>query len=148
MQPSRLTVCLFTVGFVPLLVGVGCALLFGASPVFALVVFGFDAGVFLLFVADAWLASRRRGWRVTREKPARLSVGIDNEVALLLENQQSTALRLILRDEAPAGFGVEPPLLYATVAPRGWLRLPYRLLPTERGSFRFGDIHVRLRGPF
>src|SRR5438477_610292 len=29
----------------------------------------------------------------------------------------------------------------------GWLRLPYRLLPTERGSFRFGDIHVRLRGP-
>ena len=32
-------------------------------------------------------------------------------------------------------------------AGRGWLRLPYRLLPTERGSFRFGDIHVRLRGP-
>src|SRR5947207_2016619 len=55
MQPSRLTICLFAFGFLPLLAGVGYALLFGASPPFALLVFGFDAGVFLLFLADAWV---------------------------------------------------------------------------------------------
>jgi uncharacterized protein (DUF58 family) len=147
MQPTRLTVYLFAVALVPLLCGVGLALLGQPLPLFAWLVLGLDAGLFAAFLTDAWFASRRKGLQVKRERPARLSVGVDNEVVLLVENRQPTALRLQLRDETPPGFAVEPPQLSATLAAHGWMRLPYRLLPTERGNARFGNIHVRLRGP-
>jgi uncharacterized protein (DUF58 family) len=147
VQPSRLTVYLFAAGLVPLMVGVGIALLGGDATVFHLVAFGFDGGVLLLFLADAWLGGQRRGLVITREKPARLSVGIDNQVNLLVENHAAALLHLFLRDETPAGFQVDPPLLRATVPGRGWVRLSYRLLPTERGNFQFGNLHARLRGP-
>jgi uncharacterized protein (DUF58 family) len=147
VQPSRVTVCLFAVGLAPLIVGIGAALLGFDATIFHLLAFGFDGGVVLLFLIDAWLAPGRRGLRITREKPARLSVGIDNQMALYVENEQPAPLHLLLRDETPAGFQVEPPQLQATVPGRGWVRLGYRLLPTERGNFKFGNIHVRLRGP-
>jgi len=147
MQPTRLTLCLFTAGFVPLLAGVGVALLGGSTTWIQLLVFGFDLGLLAAFGVDAALGWWRRGPSVTREKPARLSVGIDNEVTLLVENRGRRRLDLMLRDETPLGFGVEPPLLQATVPARGWVRLGYRLLPTARGNFQFGNVHVRLRCP-
>jgi uncharacterized protein (DUF58 family) len=147
VQPSRVTVYLFAVGLAPLVVGVGASLVGFDATIFHLLAFGFDGGVVLLFLIDVWLASQRRGLHITREKPARLSVGIDNQVALLIENEQPTALHLLLRDETPPGFQVAPPQLQTTVPGRGWVRLGYRLLPTERGNFKFGNIHVRLRGP-
>jgi uncharacterized protein (DUF58 family) len=147
MQPTRLTVYLFAVALVPLLFGVGLALMGQPLALLHWLVLGLDAGLFAAFLLDAWLASRRQGLQVKRERPARLSVGVDNEVVLLVENRQASALRLQLRDETPAGFVVDVPLLTATLAGHGWMRLPYRLLPTERGNARFGDIHARLRGP-
>jgi uncharacterized protein (DUF58 family) len=113
-------------------------------------VYGFDAGVFLLLVLDALLARRNSGparLRVRRERPARLSLGVDNEVVLVVENQNRRRIRLILRDLPPPDFRAEPPLLAAMVPARGWSRLAYRLLPTERGNFTFGDVAVRCQGP-
>jgi uncharacterized protein (DUF58 family) len=147
MQPTRLTVYLFAVGLVPLLAGVGLALLGRPLSLLHWLVFGLDGGLFLALLTDAWVASRRGGLEVKRQRPARLSVGIDNEVVLLVENRNADPLHLQLRDEAPVGFAVDPPMLTTTLAAHGWIRLPYRLLPTERGNARFGDIHVRLRGP-
>jgi uncharacterized protein (DUF58 family) len=147
MQPSRLTVCLFAAGLAPLLAGVGISLLGGSAWWIHLLVFGFDLGLVLAFFVDAGLGSRRRGLHITREKPARLSVGVDNEVVLLVENRRASAVDCVLRDETPGGFRVDPPLLRAKVPAHGWVRLAYRLLPTERGNFRFGNLHVRLRGP-
>jgi uncharacterized protein (DUF58 family) len=147
MQPSRLAVYLLGVGLVPLFLGIGFALAgIDFAPLHYLT-FGFDGGVALLFLADARLAARRRGWQITREKPARLSVGIDNQVVLRIENNHGAPLRLVIRDETPLGFQVDPPLLQATVPGRGWVRLTYRLMPTERGNFQFGNIDARLRGP-
>jgi uncharacterized protein (DUF58 family) len=100
-----------------------------------------------VFGIDVALGFRRGGLQVSREKPVRLSVGIDNEVVLLVENRSRRSLELTIRDEAPAGFAVDPPLLTTTVPGRGWVRLAYRLLPTERGPCRFGDINLRLRCP-
>jgi uncharacterized protein (DUF58 family) len=147
MQPSRITVGLFAIGLIPLIVGIAASLLGFNSTLFPLLALGFDAGVLLLFLIDAWLASQRRGLGITREKPARLSVGIDNQMALHVENRQPTALHLLIRDQTPVGFHVDPPQLEVTVPGRGWVRLAYRLLPTERGNFQFGNINVRLRGP-
>jgi uncharacterized protein (DUF58 family) len=147
MQPTRFTVCLFAAGFVPLMAGVGVALMGFNAAWISYVVLGFDLGLTVVFCVDAVLGRRLRGLRVSREKPPRLSVGIDNEVTLLVENRGSRRLELTLRDEAPAGFQVDPPLLEATVPPYGWVRLTYRLLPTARGNFQFGNINIRLRCP-
>jgi uncharacterized protein (DUF58 family) len=147
MQPTRLTVCLFAAGLVPLLAAILLALLSFNTTWIQLLVLGFDVGLAAVFCGDAVLGARQRGLRVTREKPARLSVGIDNEVTLLVENRGRRRLELMLRDETPPGFRVEPPMLETTVPARGWVRLVYRLLPTARGNFQFGDVHIRLRCP-
>jgi uncharacterized protein (DUF58 family) len=147
MQPTRLTVRLFAAGFVPLLAGLGMALVGLNTTWIQILVLGFDLGLAGALAIDAVLGWRGRGLRVSRERPARLSVGIDNDVTLLVVNRGNRRHELVLRDEAPAGFLVEPPMLQATVPARGWVRLCYRLLPTARGNFQFGNIHVRLRCP-
>jgi uncharacterized protein (DUF58 family) len=113
-------------------------------------VFAYDgvlAGLFVFDVLLAALAFRFRVLRVRRERPARLSLGVDNEVVVVLENTTGRPFRVIVRDEPPATFRAEPATLPARVPPHGWARLHYRLLPNDRGNFSFGDIHVRCRGP-
>src|SRR5439155_23246824 len=105
-----------------------------------------DLAIFLLSFLDILLA--RRGFKVhaERERPARLSVGVDNDITILLENHGGRR-QIILRDDPPQGFHADPPLLEVNLPAHGWVRLNYRLLPTERGRFFYGDIHVRSRGP-
>jgi uncharacterized protein (DUF58 family) len=113
-------------------------------------VFGFDGSILLLGAADAWLAYRAirpARLRVRRDRPARLSLGVDNEVVLVLENHGGRRLYLVVRDEPPRAFRAEPALLGVTVPARGRARASYRLLPTERGNFAFGDVWLRCRGP-
>jgi uncharacterized protein (DUF58 family) len=111
-------------------------------------VLAFDAGLLGLLILDAFLAWRgSRRLSVRRERPARLSLGVQNEVVLVLDNPGRRRLPLVMRDQAPEGFQVEPAVLSATVPGRGWARVAYRMLPTERGNFSFGSLAVRCRGP-
>jgi uncharacterized protein (DUF58 family) len=106
--------------------------------------------VLVLVVVDAALARRRSTRRrllLRRERPARLSLGVENEIFLVVENRGRSTLALQLRDTPPALFHTEPAMLSVALPPRGLARLPYRLLPTERGNFDFGDVAVRCRGP-
>ena len=52
-----------------------------------------------------------------------------------------------MRDLPPAEFRAEPGSLDVTVPGHGWVRTTYRLLPTQRGNFEFGDVAVRCHGP-
>jgi uncharacterized protein (DUF58 family) len=155
MVPTRATVWLLLLGLLLWLTGYLIRLLplAQASEIvqtLRFLVYGFDAGIFVLLGIDALLArraSRPQRLRVRRERPARLSLGVDNEIALVIENHGRRRLRLLLRDQPPVTARAEPPLLEATVPAHGWARLAYRLLPTERGNFCFGDVAVRCRGP-
>ncbi|HTU93471.1 MAG TPA: DUF58 domain-containing protein, partial [Gemmataceae bacterium] len=155
MVPTRLTVWLLLSGLLLWLSGYILPLLrlphaeTGVQSIRWLV-YGFYAGIFLLLALDAFLALRRSRparLRVRRERPARLSLGVDNDVFLVIDNRNRRRVRLLLRDLPPPGFRAEPAFLAATVPARGWSRLAYRLLPTERGNFAFGDVAVRCRGP-
>src|SRR5437879_1260454 len=146
MLPTRATVFLFLFSLVLIPVGVSF------SPGRWLV-FAYDGGILLLFVADAVLAFmtyRPEVLRVRREKPPRLSLGTPNGVILILENMWLRSLHVIVRDEPPSGFEAGPgaslPAL-AKVPPHGTVRLHYQIVPTERGNFQFGDIYLRCRGP-
>jgi uncharacterized protein (DUF58 family) len=159
MSPTRITVWLLAAGAV---LGVGSLFvpvmprdllahfppwLYHAGQWLAL---GFDAFVVTLFLLDAaaaaWLTRGGR-LRVRRERPARLSLGVDNDVTLVIDNHAGLPVRLTARDEAPQLFRAEPPLLDAAIPPHGWAKAAYRLLPTERGNFSFGDVWLRVRGP-
>jgi uncharacterized protein (DUF58 family) len=155
MVPTRLTVWLLTAGLVAWLAGFLVPLLGvpSADDVTAALragVLAFVAGVLLLMIADAVLARRlsgRRRFTLRRERPARLSLGVENEVALVLENRGPLGLALRLRDAPPPEFRAEPAELAASVHAGGRLRVGYRLLPTQRGNFAFGDVAIRVRGP-
>ncbi len=154
MLPSRTTFVLLTVGLLLWLAGLAAQLLPGMGQTVFLaspwLVFGFDGCVVLLFLADAawaWRATRFGRLVVRRERPARLSLGVDNEIVLILDNQSRIRLTLDVRDEVPAGFRADPIIQRTVVPALGQSRLPYRLLPTERGNFEFGDVSVRCRGP-
>jgi uncharacterized protein (DUF58 family) len=168
MLPSRLTVILFAAGlalwviglFAPLLtpaVSWAVNLMGGAGSdagaylgACRWLVFGFHGGIFVLFVADAILAGRaigRRRLTVRRERPARLSLGVDNEITIVLENRVGRRMSVTVRDAPPPLFRAEPVLLHAVAPAYGQVRISYHLLPTERGNFTFGDVAVRCRGP-
>jgi uncharacterized protein (DUF58 family) len=159
MVPTRLTVWLLVLGLcvwlagylVPLSAGpLGIARPGEAVVALRLFVLAFDAGVLLLMAADvvlAWRAGRPRFLSLRRERPARLSLGVDNEVALVLENRGPLPLHLLMRDTPPPAFRAEPALVPVTVPSRGRARVSYLLLPTDRGNFAFGDVAVRCRGP-
>ena len=158
MLPSRTTFALLTFGLLLWLAGLAVQSLAAAYPWLApaavlgspWLVFGFDGCVVLLFAADAayaWRATRFGRLAVRRERPARLSLGVDNEIVLVLDNHSRVRLRLAVRDEVPPGFRADPIVQHAAVPALGQARLPYRLLPTQRGNFAFGDVSVRCRGP-
>src|SRR5438093_13503417 len=104
MLPTRATVLLFLFSLLLIPVGV-------FFPPGRWLVFGYDGGILLLFVADAVLALmtyRPEVLRVRREKPPRLSLGAANEVVVVLENMWLRRLHVIVRDEAPLGFQAAP----------------------------------------
>ena len=153
MLPTRLTVWLFALGLLPLLAGAADYFIRGpeaavTSWLLRLFVLAYDVALLLLLGLDALLARRaQRRLRVRRERPARLSVGVDNEVIVVVENLGGGRRRVHVRDHPPPAFPAEPGLLTAVLPAHGWARLRYRLLPTDRGNFSFGDLHVRCRGP-
>jgi uncharacterized protein (DUF58 family) len=165
MLPSRTTVLLLLLGLLLWLAGLAYPLLHDtllswlagyetwlpdATVVWSSrwLVFAYDAAVLTLFFLDALLARRRlRALRLRRERPARLSLGVDNEVVVVVDNSGGRRLAVVVRDQAPMLFAVEPALLQAVIPAHGWTRLSYRLLPSDRGNFSFGDLYVRGLGP-
>jgi len=145
MLPTRTTVWLFLAGLLLYLVALAIAP--GRAAEWVWLALGFDAAVFFLFLIDALLARRASQLGVRRDRPARLSLGTDNEVGVVVENRRGGKVRVLVRDEPPHAFRAEPGLLRATVPGRSWVRLRYRLTPTDRGNFSFGNVHLRCRGP-
>src|SRR5438132_13786737 len=104
MLPTRVTVLLFFVSLLALPLGI-------FYPPGRWLLFAYDGFLLLAFLADAWLVSRTAAVSVRRERPARLSVGIDNEITLVLENTGPRRQFVMVRDELPPHLCAEPSLL-------------------------------------
>jgi len=154
MLPTRTTIALLFLGLLLYLSGLITPLFTDLLPDWPYssrwLALSFDAAVLLLCGADAVLARRStqpRRLRIRRERPARLSLGVENEIVLVVDNLSGRRCTLILRDLPPPAFTASPQLLDASAPGHGQVRVSYRLLPTERGNFAFGDLAVRCRGP-
>jgi uncharacterized protein (DUF58 family) len=154
MLPNRVTVWLLLLGLLLWLACLAAPLLPGITPAAGAVgralVLGFDGCVLVLFLVDGMLAARAlRGERLSirRERPARLSLGVANEIGIVIDHRGGRACSILARDEPPAEFPADPAILSATLPARGSLRLSYTLRPTARGNFSFGGLTLRCLGP-
>src|SRR5881628_3729821 len=84
---------------------------------------------------------------VERVADPQLSIGVSNRVTLRVTNPFARPLRLLLVDSVPVSFDVDRRRSPLTVAPRESGEIVYAARPHHRGTFSFGDIHLRLRGP-
>ena len=154
MLPARATVWLLVLGLLLWLAGLAVPLVPGVSSAAAssgrAVVLGFDGCVVLLFLVDGVLAIRSMRddqLSLRRERPARLSLGVPNDIGLVIDHHGSRALVARIRDEPPEEFPAEPAMLDSNLPARGRVTLSYQLRPTARGNFSFGGLTVRCRGP-
>jgi len=86
-------------------------------------------------------------FRVERVAEPQLSIGVANRVTLRVTNPLARPLRLALVDSVPVSFDVDHRRASGTVPPRSSREIAYSARPHHRGTFSFGDIHLRLRGP-
>lgn len=106
-----------------------------------------DTALIATAIADFVLA-RRTPIKVWRTLPPRLQVGVVNRIAVEAVNSGGRAALVQVKDDVPADFTAEPELLSHRVSAQSRARMHYRATPNKRGKFEFGDVHVRVRGPF
>ncbi len=106
-----------------------------------------DVMFILAAVADGMLA-RRLSLEAWRELPARLSVGVPNRVQVHLVNKGGRAAWVKVKDDAPEAFDVAPSELQLLLSGNSRAKVAYRATPQQRGRFGFGDLHLRVRGPY
>jgi uncharacterized protein (DUF58 family) len=119
----------------------------GASPAFAVVAAAVVViGLGLAFVD--WRGSPRLDERdVRRVAEPQLSVGAPNHVAITVHNPFARPVRVRVRDDVPASFRVDRRGASFEIPAGGEASVAYVARPRYRGSFAFGDIHVRAVGP-
>jgi len=106
------------------------------------------AVVALLLAVVDWRASPRLDERdVRRVVDPELSVGAPNHVAVAVRNPFSRDLRVRVRDDIPASFRVDRREAALEIPAGGEQSLEYVARPRYRGTFAFGDVHLRAAGP-
>jgi uncharacterized protein (DUF58 family) len=132
---------LFALGAIPLL-------LTGLNSSLLAVAIGWSALLVLLAVADWLLLQRPETLEVERVVDEKLSLGAENPVRVRVRNGGKRRVALDLRDTPPAEMRSDlddRPFSFA-LAPGGRHAAVYHLTPTARGDYRFGSVHLRLRG--
>ncbi|HEX4744170.1 MAG TPA: DUF58 domain-containing protein [Candidatus Limnocylindria bacterium] len=100
-----------------------------------------------LAIVDLRSTPRLRSGDVWREAAPQLSIGAPHPVRLGVRGSVARPLDVTVRDEAPVSFAVDRRVLAGTVPPLGETALQYVARPRFRGTYRFGAIHARVRGP-
>ena len=100
-----------------------------------------------LAAVDAFATPRPDRVPVTRLAEPQLSIGVGNRVALHVANPFARPLRAVVVDAVPPSFDVDTRRLAVVVPPRGSTDVEYVTRPRYRGTYAFGDVHLRVRGP-
>ncbi len=120
----------------------------GFSPAFIWLAAIYLALLVILLVVDYLLSVKTGDLDVERINDARLSLGAENPVTLLIANRSPRAVRLTLRDEHPPEIAASAVFVHGDAPAYGLLECRYTLRPVTRGDFGFGAINARWRSPF
>ncbi|MBX0326425.1 DUF58 domain-containing protein [Oscillochloris sp. ZM17-4] len=83
---------------------------------------------------------------VERINDARLSLGAENLVTVLISNASPRALRFTMRDESPDEMPSDAAFISGDLPAYDVFSAQYRLRPLRRGDYQFGDVVLRYRG--
>lgn len=125
----------------PLLAGAGFA------PILRWVALSYIVAVGALLLFDWRLAETTSRFELERQHDARLSLGADNAIELILNNRGQRPLKFWVRDEPPERFKTEVGILKGEVAGHHEWRETYHVQPIRRGDYEFGDLNIRWQGP-
>jgi uncharacterized protein (DUF58 family) len=114
----------------------------------------YTVGVLALLALDFIVSPRPGNFRLARENDAKLSLGADNIVHIIVRRLGSPdaagvrarPIRFVVRDEPPAEYVVSPLFLPGTIAPSEQLDLTYIVKPLRRGDYAFGGCNLRYAG--
>jgi len=106
----------------------------------------YDAVLAGLAAVDYFISEKAGDFRVERELEDRFAMGAENEVTIRISNLAARSVTFIVKDEHPPAIElVDPREARLTVPPRRSRLWRYRLLPTARGSYGFGNTALRFR---
>lgn len=125
--------------------GLPVALLDGGSGLGVAAALAYDAAL-LLGAAFEARGLGRAAPTVERRMDARLVLGIENRITLRLHNPSPRRLRVAIRDDLPPGWSARPEDLFVDLPPYARREVTYTVVPSRRGRFAFGDIHLRIEG--
>jgi uncharacterized protein (DUF58 family) len=126
--------------------GIPLALSF-LSPLFAVLAAFVVAAAIVLATLDVIATPRPRTVSIERLAEPQLSIGVPNQIALRIRNPFGRPLRAALADDVPPSFQVDQRRFDVEIAPGGEQQVGYVARPRYRGSFAFGNVDLRVRGP-
>ncbi|HEV8537235.1 MAG TPA: DUF58 domain-containing protein [Candidatus Limnocylindria bacterium] len=105
-------------------------------------------GIALVLAAiDARATPHLRSEDLARSVAPQLSIGAAERVRVDVRNPVARPLAVTVRDDPPAGFNVDRRRLDLVAPPNATATAEYAVRPRYRGTFTFGDVHSRQRGP-
>ena len=84
---------------------------------------------------------------VKRTLPDRFSNGDQNNISILINNNNSFAIEILIIDEIPAQFQKRDFSLRALLKPGEEKTVSYQLRPTERGEYVFYNLNAFIKSP-
>jgi len=102
-------------------------------------------GVFLV-IDFILLFGKNEGIKGSRILPEKFSNGDANEVILRISNQYAFPIRLFILDEIPEQFQKRDFGFYCEIGPGKMVEEIYHLIPSYRGTYLFGSLHLFAAG--
>ena len=100
-----------------------------------------------LMIDIAVLFLLNNGISAARNCPEKLSNGDDNEIFIKIKNHYSFAINIKIIDEIPFQFQVRNFEISKKLQPLSTEDLTYKLRPTERGEYYFGNLNIYAATP-
>lgn len=105
----------------------------------------FFAVVAAMVVADYLLTPKPAQLQVQRRHEARLSLGAENVITVVISNETPRRIRMAVRDEYPFAFPSAHSIAHGVIAPFGTHETRYHVRPLQRGDYAFGATNLRYR---
>jgi uncharacterized protein (DUF58 family) len=106
----------------------------------------YDVGLIAIAAIDYIRSEKPNSFRVEREMDERFAMGAENEVTIRVRNLSRRKISFIVKDEFPVDMELISPreaqLSIPASRARAWT---YRLLPSARGKYSFGNTQLRYR---
>ena len=103
------------------------------------------AAALLLFIAvcvEFWLMPKKNQLRVQRTVASKLALGIENNVAIEIENRSTRRIQMHIHDEPPDEFEMRDVNFIRTMNGRETISLSYGISPNQRGNFTFHNVNI------